>query len=319
MKNKISCVTGEISTKELGYCQCHEHLFIREGQSAKIDPSLCIDNYDLTVSELKMYKEYGGNSIVDAQPLGCGRMTENLLKASHESKVNIIASTGFHRLIFYPETHWIHTIDKDDFINLLINEIKNGMYINADIMYPQKQISARAGIIKTAYEEGPQTARLTELLQAAGTASLSTGIPIMCHTDQGKAALEVIEVLLNLGVPESSIIICHLDRRTDNPEYHLEVIKTGVFLEYDTIGRFKYHSDEAEIRLLRNIINNGYEDNLLLSLDTTRERMLNYGGNIGLNYILSKFMPLMKKAGFNENLIKKLTIENPARALQKKI
>ena len=318
MQKKITSVTGELAPNELGYCQCHEHLFIRKGQPATVNSALCMDNYNSTVQELNMYLQHGGLSIVDAQPLGSGRMTENLVQASRETGVQIIASTGFHRPAFYSKTHWLYKIDQDKFINILIDEIETGMYINTDFNYPVEQITAKAGIIKTAFEKGPQTAFLSNLLQAAGTVSLHTGVPVMCHTDQGEAALEVVEILCNTGIPASSIIICHLDRKTNNPEYHREVAKTGVFLEYDTIGRFKYHSDKAEIRLLWEMFNYGYENNLLLGLDTTKERMINYGGSIGLNYILKSFIPLMKQSGFSNSLIKKLTVENPARALQKK-
>lgn len=245
-------------------------------------------------------------------------MAENLVKASKETEVNIIASTGFHRLVFYPKEHWIHIIDQEVFAKLLIDEIEDGMYIDADFKHPNRKISAKAGIIKTAFEKGPLTARYKELLIAASTASLTTGAPVMCHTEKGEAALEIVELLLNMGVPASSIIICHLDRRVDNLAYHYQVAQTGVYLEYDTVGRFKYHSDEAEVRLLFEMAKNGYENNLLLGLDTTRKRMINYGGSIGLDYILTSFIPLMKQSGFSEKIIRKLTIENPAKALQKK-
>ena len=84
-------------------------------------------------------------------------------------------------------------------------------------------------------------------------------------------------------------------------------------LDYDTIGRFKYHDDESEIALIRHMIENGHADQLLLSLDTTRERLGAYGGKISLNYIIERFAKLLLDAGVSETEIRRITIDNPKR------
>ena len=61
---------------------------------------------------------------------------------------------------------------------------------------------------------------------------------------------------------------------------HDAIAATGVYLDYDTIGRFKYHSDEEEVALLRHMCERGYTQRLLLSLDTTAQRMAAYGGDV---------------------------------------
>lgn len=313
--NKIVTVSGLISKEELGYCQCHEHLFIKKGRSAEINGALQIDDYKLTVSELHSYKNNGGKSIVDAQPLGCGRMAKNLLKASKETGINIIASTGFHKLEFYPERHWIFTISEDAFANLLIKDLENGMFTDADQGWPSSNISARAGIIKIAFEKNSSSNNYKKLVIAAAKASLKTGATIMCHTEKGEGAFEVIELLRSYNVIPENIIICHLDRRVDNLDYHYKIAETGVFLDYDTIGRFKYHSDKNEVKLIEKMIEKGYEDKLLLALDTTRNRHKSYGGDIGLSYLINNFIPLLKKNGIDNLKINKFTITNPAEAL----
>lgn len=314
-QQNIETVLGTIHNNELGFCQCHEHLFIADGWSGKINPVLRIDNMDNTVKELITFKSYGGKSLVDAQPLGCGRMAAELVKASRLSGVNIIASTGFHKLIFYPEDHWIYRMNESQLALLFIEELQNGMFVNSDIEYPSITISSKAGIIKTALDEEGLTDRYKKLFYAAAVASKRTGVSILCHTEMGRHALELVKFLTEQGVSENSIILCHLDRIADNFSYHKEVAETGVYLEYDTIGRYKYHNDEQEVKLIAKMIEWGYGDRILLGLDTTRERLKSYGGQIGLQYLFETFIPLLNDYGVTKDYVDKIMITNPARAL----
>ena len=101
MADFIRTVTGDISPLELGYCQCHEHLLLAKGKSYTIDPSLCMDDEEKSTEELISYKAAGGRALVDAQPVGCGRIADGLRRISETSGVRIIASTGFHKLLFF--------------------------------------------------------------------------------------------------------------------------------------------------------------------------------------------------------------------------
>ncbi len=315
--NNIQTIVGSIPCSQFGFCHSHEHLFLADGQSAKVNAALRADDFDLSLSEARLYKAAGGNSIVDAQPLGCGRMSEYLVETSKQAGINIVASTGFHKLIFYPEDHWIHTINAETLSTIFINELTYGMYIDADKQFPSKRIPALAGVIKTASDIAGVDATYSRLFNAASFASISTGTPIMSHTEFGKGALEQIKLFIDHGVPSHSIIICHLDRNLDDISYLLEVAKTGVYMEFDTIGRFKYHSDEAEAELITEMVARGYEDKILIGLDSTRERMKSYGGSIGLDYIKVSFIPLLKRYGLSEKTINKFTVINPARAFSK--
>lgn len=310
----IQTVKSYIPSFRLGFCQSHEHLFIADGQSAKLVPSLRIDDFDKTVSELNTYKNFGGTSIVDAQPVGCGRIAECLYRASVLTRINIIASTGFHKLAFYPENHWIHTMNEFELLHIFKSEIEFGMYINCDNTLPLQRIPSKAGVIKTASDINGPTGEYLKLFNAAAKASNSTGVPILSHTEMGKGALEQIQLFTDNDVPADSIILCHIDRTLDDIAYRLEVAKTGVYIELDTIGRFKYHSDEDEAKFILKLVEDGYEDKILLSLDSTRERMKSYGGSLGLDYILAEFIPLLKNFGITDAQISKFTVHNPAKA-----
>lgn len=315
--NFIMTVDGPVRDTQFGFCHSHEHLFIAEGQSAKVNPALRIDSFSKTLAELELYRKAGGRSIVDAQPVGCGRMADLLVRASRESEVRIVAATGFHKLTFYPSDHWIHSFSADQLAQLFQTELENGMYLDGDSSIPSQRIPALPGVIKTASDLEGITPKYRKLFEAAAWAARQTGTPILSHTEMGKAALDQIRLFLDYGLPAESIIICHLDRTLMDLDYQLRVAASGVYLEFDTIGRFKYHSDEKEVDFIVKLVERGYEDRILLGLDVTRERMKNYGGNLGLDYIAVSFLPMLKKAGLPDEVIAKFTIHNPAQAFQK--
>ena len=67
---------------------------------------------------------------------------------------------------------------------------------------------------------------------------------------------------------------------------------------------------------MKELIREGYEDNLLFSLDTTRARMKSYCLEaVGLDYILNVFVNKMKKAGIMESQIRKMSNLNCIRVL----
>lgn len=310
----IQTVKGPIPSSELGYCQSHEHLFIADGPSARLVPSLRLDDFEKTSQELAAYRELGGASIVDAQPVGCGRMADRLYEASVRTGVNIVSSTGFHKLVFYPEDHWLRKMDDTALVELFKGEIKSGMFVNCDASLPSARIPSKAGVIKTASDtEGP-SGEYRRYFEAAAEASRLTGCPVMSHTEMGKGAFEQIKLFADHGVPLDSIIICHLDRVLTDMDYLFAVAQTGAYMEFDTIGRFKYHSDEDEAAFILKLAERGYEDRILIGLDTTRERMKSYGGLLGLDHILTSFIPLLKSYGITDAIIDKFTTGNTAKA-----
>ncbi|KLU62251.1 hypothetical protein CEB3_c12950 [Peptococcaceae bacterium CEB3] len=310
----IMTVSGPISPSSLGFCHSHEHLFLAAGRSAELNPALRMEDYKKTLDELLLFKSVGGGAIVDAQPVGCGRMAHFLEKASAESGVHVIASTGFHKLCFYPDDHWIHSLSETEIAQIFASEYEHGMYTDADEHRPTRRTKARPGVIKTASDTQGVKGPYQRLFVAACEASEETGLPVISHTEMGVGALEQVKLFLDHGIPAQSIIICHLDRALQDVQYHLEVAQSGVYLEFDTIGRFKYHSDEEEARFILTMVEHRYEDQILIGLDTTRERLKSYGGAMGLDYISATFVPLLRNYGLPESTLQKFTVANPARA-----
>lgn len=314
---KIMTVNGWKKPEELGFCQCHEHLMIRKGTSCKINNALCIDDFSKSKREVLRFKEKGGQTIIDAQPCGCSRMASALSLIAEQTGVNIIASTGFHKLIFYRDDHWIHFLGEDQLTEIFISEIEQGMFENLDDGMDSQQISARAGMIKSALDKENLSNRYEKLFYSVCAASKETNVPIMVHIEPGSDPLLLLTYILRQGVKPQKIIFCHMDRAESDLEIHKNLLAQGIFLEYDTIGRFKYHSDLEEAYIFKEMLDAGYEDQILFSLDTTRERLRTYNPYAaGLDYILSSFLPVMRDIGIPLRQIKKISHSNPVRVLE---
>lgn len=311
----ITTVCDEVPSNRLGFCQCHEHIAIRRGRPYEVNPDLCIDDPELSIKELELYRKSGGNSIVDCQPAGCGRMADVLRDISERTGVNIVSSTGFHKMCYYPEDHWIHTCTSDMLADIFFDEIENGMYINCDRMVPVTKCNAKAGIIKAALENREISDNDKRLFKAAAIASVKTCKPIIVHIDKGSDPLGILDYLAGEKVDPACLIFCHMDRYGFDLEVHKKIAAQGVYLQYDAIGRPKYHSNEYEAEIIRTMADAGFCDRILLSLDTTRARLKSYGGTIGMDYLLTCFLPKLLLWGFTRAEIELITVGNPASAL----
>ena len=306
----ITSVLGDIAPGSLGFCQSHEHIYIGSCPAQAGKP---IDDTAKSAEELKSYRRGGGGAIVDAQPVGTGRDAEVLARLSRESGVHVIASTGFHKLSYYPEDHWVFSTGEDKLSALFVDELVHGMYLDGDTGFPAVQGEYRAGQIKTALDKAGLAGPYDKLFHAAVTAAKATGRPIMTHVEHGSNPVALADFLLAEGVPAAKTIFCHMDRAIPDIGVHLELCRRGIYLEYDTICRPKYHDDNRELEIIATMLDAGHGERLLLGLDTTRERLACYGGHPGLAYILGEFVPLMLGSGVSDADVRRMFVENPAR------
>lgn len=315
MRELIS-VLGPVSPEALGFCQSHEHLALSKGRSWEIDPNLCIDDVGKSIQEAIRYRRAGGASLLEAQPGGCNRMTAALPEISRRSGVHILASTGFHKLCFYYPAHWIFSRSRKELSEFFIQELTAGMYSDADEYFCRTQTGTRAGFIKTALDACGLTPQYRRLFLAAADAAKAAERTIMVHIEKGSRPLELLDFLTAAGMDAQRLIFCHLDRACSERSVLLELLKNGVFLEFDTIGRFKYHDDETEAGIFRDLTEAGYENQLLFSLDTTRARLKSYTENaVGLDYLILTFLDKLRQFGITEAQIRKFSHENVLRAL----
>ena len=309
----IRTVTGDISPFELGITHAHEHTVILPGKSSQLHPALLIDSPEKTIAELLDYKQAGGNAVVDAQPIGVERSPKWMREISRRTGIRIIAATGFHRSCFYPDDHFLWHDSAEQLASRIEHEINIGMIEDAI----GEQTDIRAGVIKftSEYHFIPRIEQ--KAAEAAAIAHQKTGIPILTHTELGTCALEQIQLAETHGVSPSAMILCHLDRNPDR-FLHKEIASTGAFLVYDGIARTKYWPDSVIIDLILEMVDAGYEKQIMLAMDVIRTTYTHYGGGPGLNYLLTRFIPRLQKAGVTKQNTDCFLIHNPSLAYGRK-
>ena len=71
-------------------------------------------------------------------------------------------------------------------------------------------------------------------------------------------------------------------------------------------------SDEDNAKAIKNLIDLGFTNKLLLSQDVFLKMMLTcYGGN-GYAYILRHFVPQLRRHGVSQEAIRTMLVDNPA-------
>jgi phosphotriesterase-related protein len=311
---QIQTILGPVAPEDLGVTYSHEHLIVRGGVGLVREPGFVLDSVEKMVAELADFTAAGGRAVVDMIPLDAGRQPVDLVEISRRAGVHVIAATGFHSALYYEGEHWIDGYSGEQLADLLISELTEGMdrrSYNGPIV---ERLAARPGVIKLATEYHHATATQRKLIEACGAAHAATGFPISTHTEQGTFGDEQVRLLGEAGVPPSAILVGHLDRLPD-PGYHREVASTGAYLIYDGPSRAKYGPDSRTIALIRELIDAGYGKQLLLGSDMARKSYLRaYGGGPGLDYILTRFLPRLRREDVPQGAIDDIMIYNPARA-----
>jgi len=132
--------------------------------------------------------------------------------------------------------------------------------------------------------------------------------------ESGKTAMLVLNILEEEGLKGSRLIFVHADSE-EILEYHLKAARRGAWIEYDRINQ---QTADRTLKLIKFIVEHGFENQLLLSQDSGWYSIDNARGRTirGYDYLVKSFIPLMQKRGFNQNFINKIVKNNPASAFQ---
>nr|WP_272902994.1 phosphotriesterase-related protein [Xenorhabdus sp. Sc-CR9] len=301
--NHHSAVKTNSSIDASGYTYVHEHLHIDlSGVKGSLDCRL--DQYDLIVDELRHLYTLGVRNIVEMTNRYMGRNPAFMLNLMRDTRINIIASTGYYKQPFFPS----------HFNELSVQAIANDMIAEIEIGIDGTKL--KAGIIA---EIGSSLGQITEdekkVFAAAARAHLATGCPISTHTTLSTMGREQLALLAGFGVPPENIAIGHCDLR-DNLDTIIPLLEAGAWVQFDTIGKNNYYPDSGRIAMLQKITQCGLLDRVMLSQDITRRSHLKRNGGNGFDYLLTVFAPMLLEAGFSQVQIDQMLRDNPARFFQ---
>ena len=336
----IRTVLGDIKKEELGVTSAHEHvmsdlrplvdpidhedfykpLTVDKRYLVNEDPYNVLDNAYLdtasTLEDLKIFKKWGGNAIVEVTTDDFGRDAKELKRLSIESGVKIVMATG---------RYVGGSISKEDAaksVDVLAKEIIDDIRIGA------QGTDIKAGVIG----EVGTSMEISDLewknVRAAGIAGAETGLGVHFHTALwGRNASAIIKEMTSLGVKPEKICIDHIDVDL-RMDYLFEILDQGAYVEFDNIGkefyvpkenqgllhgRFAYDLERAVV--VAELVKKGYADKILLSNDICLKSMLiPYGGN-GYVHLLRHFKPMLKDQGISDKDIEKMLVDNPANFL----
>ncbi len=241
---------GDIDAAALGWCECRSHLFIDPEIAHSAHDKKVGSSYAAVTSALMRYKDAGGGAILDGQTLGRGRLSDALVRASQQTEVPIIASTGFNLQTYYAD-RFMFALENVALEQLFINEIKFGM-IGKGHTYLGSHC---AGIVKTAIDEGGilKNAISEKLFFAAARAASKTGAPVMVHIGPGGDALSVLTFFSDHGISPDRMVFCHTD--TGNSAIPETLATAGAYVAFDA-GK-----DDAAVRRM---LDKGYVSRLML-------------------------------------------------------
>lgn len=305
-KGKIRTVLGDIDAKDLGFTMAHEHILTNpQGGGEKDEPDHILDSLPKAIQMLEEYKAIGGNAIIEATPQTWGRNTPGMYVASMETGVHVVACTGWMNADSgHTKREELLTID--EMYEEMVHDITVGM----------DGTSIKAGWVKSGASYMHITPTEEKVFRAGARAATETGTVLHAHTTTGTMGIEILELLEEEGFDLSRMILAHVDRFPDL-WYHRQLLKKGANLIYDGPHKAKYYPDQMRVDLLKQLIEDGYEDQIMLSNDMgRRSHHTVYGGGPGFNWIKERFIPRLLDEGVTQEVIDKLMIHNPARIYQ---
>ena len=318
----IMTVMGEKSEKELGLISAHEHIFIdmrklvdtptdatdlffsditaeNRGEVFSdpyaIRDNALLDNFDDALKEVCDFKKAGGSTIVDCTLDEIGRKPRLLKEISQKSGVNIIVGCGH----YYDKAH-------TDYVkNATVEELAQEMIKDIEVGIGDTDI--RAGVIGEIGTSALITDNEKKVLKAAGIAAAKTKKGVHIHTDlYTENGFEVIDILENEGVKPEKICINHIDVWL-RPNYIKELLKKGVYIEFDNFGKEFYVSEKRRfaydlerIKVLKELIDEGYKKQILISNDICLKTMWKRYGGTGYSHILKTVRYMAEENGIDK-------------------
>lgn len=301
-QEQIHTVLGAIEPSTLGRTLMHEHIFCDIYRvTGRLNELL--NDEALAVEELSALREAGGAALVEVTTPDLGRDPEALCRVAEKTGLHIIMGTGWYRQPFYPPE--IDRFMTNELADKIISELTDGV----------AGTGIRAGIIgEIGVHLDYATAQEERVLRAAARAQMATGAPLTTHASMYPVGLLQLEVLKDEGLDMSRVIIGHCDTYLDQ-SYHLAILESGAYVQFDTVGRNHMNPDSLRASAFARLVRLGWKHKLLLSSDRCHRSDLRAFGGLGYGYVFTGFFDLLRAEGIDDETLNTITIDNPRRAL----
>ena len=255
-----------------------------------------MQDLDLMVEEITLAKREGIGCIVDGGHPDMGRNINFLRQLSTKSQMPIVAGAGFYTQPFYPKE--ITTMSEGQIVGALVKQVETNP----------------VGVFGEIGSWDDITADERKVFRAVGRAHLATNLPIFTHTGiPGKSALEQLDILEDVGVKPERVVIGHLGNLVDpSVQVHKAICRRRAFVGFDRLGG---PADAPQVPMVMALIEAGFADHLMLSSDLARPNAIKRNNGAGYAKTLTVFVPKLKAAGANDEVLRTIMVDNPRRFL----
>lgn len=338
LKGKAQTVRGLVDPGVLGATLMHEHLLwdIRTpAMRADPDqgPEICLCNYfacnygsrklpnnlrfvdsEVATDEVQRMRRAGGRSIVELTVGGLEPDPLGLRKIAEATDTHIVMGCGHYVDEYQAAGNRERT--PDDFAKEMIDSLTLGAW-GTDV---------RAGIIGEIGCQSPWTDLEKRVMEGALMAQKETGAAVNVHPGRDPdQPQEVADFVRARGADASRVVISHIDRTIFDDARLMRLADSGVVIELDLFGQEQSYygldlkvdlpNDAERLRWIRRLIDRGHLDQIVISHDICyRTRLTRFGGH-GYGHIFENVVPLMRRRGFSEDEIERITVGTPRRLL----
>jgi phosphotriesterase-related protein len=257
------------------------------------------ENLDLMIEEMKLAQKDGITAIVDCgPPLHWTGRPEYLRQLSKLSGMPIIIGGGYHTGPRYPAE--IAHMSEDEIVEQFLRD----------------SVPARWGAMAEIGVSAPITPNERKVNRAAGRMQALVGLPIISHTPNGASSVEQLDLFESAGAKAPHILIGHMGAQTMvSIDVFKTICKRGAFVGFDRVGG-RPESDAAQVPMIKDLIQAGYVDNILLSSDSGGSpAMAKSMGGTGWSRAFTVMGPRLRQAGVEEAALRKIMVDNPKRLL----
>jgi phosphotriesterase-related protein len=303
---QVTTVRGPIAADRLGLTLMHEHVLVDFIGAADVSPSRYDEDeaFKVVLPHLEAVKRLGCETLVECTPAYLGRDPRLLQRLSTAAEIHILTNTGYYGAAkdkHLPPHAFTETAEQ--LAARWTREAERGL----------DGTDVKPAFMKIGVDGTPLSSVDAKLVRAAAVTHKATGLPIAAHTGSGAAAMEELDILDRAGVPPSAFIWVHAHSERDGT-FHVRAARRGAWVEFDGISE---KSVDRHVELVQKMKAEGLLGRVLVSHDAGWYRVGEPGGGQFRPYdtLFTTFVPALKAAGFGEQEIRQLLVNNPRRAL----
>lgn len=305
--------------------------FLRSGTSVFSEECSTKDDVEYMVAEFNAFKKNGGQAVCDASPIGARGDANKLKKASEMSGVHLVCATGMYTATQRPNKY------------LGISEKENSEIFEKEINEGIDGTDVKPGFLKCAVATLTQNNTIDESeiasVKACAKIAAKNGMSVHVHNSApltGDQINAVADMMINeCGLPPDRLLMMHMDSfirepnsiidyisdfnsvKKVNTDFQERLLDKGINIGFDSWTSLVsiLPDDNDRLKALVHLLNKGYASQIVLGHDITDKARGETYGYYGFSGFTKVAIPVLRQLKFGEDVIAKLTVENPARIL----